>query len=160
MIPREKSNKIATYLRGANDFDDIPNLKPALLDWRPEADMWTIHEHMVHLLEAEVANFHRYRKAIAEPGGKVVGFDEERFVDELGYEAVDLRDCLALFKLLRKITAAHLTAIVERDWSTLWFQHDQRGKINLETWLVDFIGHAATHREYIDRNLKLNAQRR
>lgn len=160
MIPREKSNKIATYLKGASDFDDIPGLKPALLDWRPEPGMWTIHEHMVHLMDSEVATFHRYRKAIAEPGGKAIGYDEEKWTASLSYQDMDLRDVLATFKLLRKMTAAHLSSIVDRDWSTYWFAHDQKGKINLETWIGDYISHAATHREYIDRNLKLNAQRK
>ena len=160
MIPREKASKIATYLKGASDFDDILGLKPALLDWRPEPSMWTIHEHMVHLMDSEIATFHRYRKAIAEPGGKVVGYDEEKWTATLLYQEMDLRDALAVYKLLRKLTASYLSSIVDRDWSNMWFLHDQRGKISLETWIVDYIGHSATHREYIDRNLKLNAQKK
>ena len=160
MIPREKTTKIAAFLKGASEFDDIPGLKPAILDWHPASDMWSIHEHLVHLMDAEVATFHRYRKAVAEPGGKAIGFDEEKWTASLAYHEMDIRDALAVFKLLRKLTAAHLSSIVDRDWSTMWFQHDQRGKINLETWIVNYIEHAATHREYIDRNLKLHAQKK
>lgn len=155
MTPNEKEALIAQFEAGAAAFDDTLSMQPALLTFRPSADAWTIHEHVVHFAESEVATFHRYRKAAAEPGGPVVGYDEEKWTPALNYHATSLADAVALLKLLRKIAAAHLRTIVTRDWTALAFNHSSKGPINLEVWIVDYIDHVRFHREYIERNKKL-----
>ena len=130
-----------------------------MLTFRPSGDACTIHEHVVHFLESEIATFHRYRKAVAEPGGPVVGYDEEKWTPALNYHATSLRDAIAALKLLRKISAAHLRTIVTREWTSLTFNHSTRVAVNLETWLVDYIDHVKFHRAYIERNKKLFKKR-
>ena len=159
MTPAEKEARITQYLAGADAFDDALTMQPALLTFRPSPDAWTIHEHVVHFAESEIATFHRYRKAVAEPGGPVVGYDEEKWTPALGYHATSLADSLALLKLLRKIAAAHLRTIVQNDWTKYTFQHSSKGSINLETWIDDYIDHVRFHREYIERNKKLFAEK-
>ena len=155
MTPAEKETLIDRYLAGADAFDDVLKMEPALLTFRPAVDAWTVHEHVVHFAESEVATFHRYRKAVAEPGGPVVGYDEEKWTPALNYHATSLFDSIALLKLLRKIAGAHLRTIVTRDWTLLTFNHSSRGAINLEAWIADYIDHVRFHREYIERNKKL-----
>ncbi len=92
-------------------------MEPALLTFRPSVDAWTIHEQVVHFVESDIAAFHRYRKAVAEPGGPVVGYDEERWTPALNYQGTSLADSIALLKLLRRIAAAHLRSMVTRDWT-------------------------------------------
>jgi hypothetical protein len=159
MTPQEKDALIDRFLAGADAFDDVLTLSPALLTFRPAVDAWTIHEHVVHFVDSEIATFHRYRKAIAEPGGMVVGYDEDRWTPALNYHATSLADALALLKLLRRITAAHLRTIATRDWTALWFQHSSAGPVNLEAWIASYIDHVRFHREYIERNKTLYSQK-
>jgi len=158
MTPAEKEALIGQFESGAQAFDDTLSLEPQLLTFRPTVDAWTIHEHVVHFVESDIAAFHRYRKAVAEPGGPVVGYDEDRWTLALNYHATSLADALALLKLLRKIAASHLRTLVSRDWTTLTFLHSSKGLVNLEVWLADYIDHVRFHREYIERNKKLFAK--
>jgi len=155
MSPAEKEALIDRFEAVASAFDDVLSMEPALLTFRPHVDAWTIHEHVVHFLESDIAAFHRYRKAVAEPGGPVVGYDEEKWTPALNYHATSLADSVATLKLLRRIAAAHLRTIVTRDWTVLTFEHSSKGIVNLEAWLVDYIDHVRFHREYIERNKKL-----
>jgi hypothetical protein len=155
MTPSEKDALIDRYEAGGAAFDDVLSMEPALLTFRPAVDAWTIHEHVVHFLESDVAAFHRYRKAVAEPGGPAVGYDEEKWTPALNYQSASLADCIAAFKLLRKIAAAHLRSIVTRDWKALSYTHSTKGAVDLETWIIDYIDHVRFHREYIERNKKL-----
>lgn len=158
MTPTEKESLIDRFLAGADAFDDVLTMPPALLTFRPSADAWTIHEHVVHFVESEIATFHRHRKAIAEPGGAVVGYDEELWTSALNYHALPLADCLALLKLLRKIASIHLRSIASRDWTALFYTHSTSGPVNLEAWIVLYIDHVKFHRDYIERNVKLFAK--
>lgn len=155
MTPDQKDALIDQFLAGADAFDDTLTMAPALLTFRPSADAWTIHEHVVHFVESDVATFHRYRKAVAEPGGPVIGFDEDKWTPALNYHATSLADSIALVKLLRKIAAAHLRTIVLRDWTSLTYTHSVQGPVNLETWLQLYVDHVTFHRQYIERNKKL-----
>jgi len=159
MTPTEKEALIDRFAAGANAFDDCLSYEPALLLFRPSTDAWTIHEHVVHFVESDIATFHRYRKAVAEPGGSVVGYDEDLWTPALNYHATSLADAVALLKLLRRIAAAHLRTIVMRDWTTLTYTHSSQGPVNLETWIGLYIDHVSFHREFIERNKKLFAKR-
>lgn len=155
MTISEKEALIAQFESGAHAFDDALTFEPGLLTFRPSVDAWTIHEHVVHFVESDIATFHRYRKAVAEPGGPVIGYDEDQWTASLDYHGTSLADSIALLKLLRKIAAAHLRTIVTRDWTLLTFTHSSKGVVNLETWLVDYIDHVRFHRDYVERNKKL-----
>jgi hypothetical protein len=151
----EKKSAIDRFEAGGAAFDDLLSLDEKSLNGRPFSEAWTIHEHVVHVLEADIATFHRYRRAIAEPGSAVLGFNEEVWTPALNYQTHDLGATISLIRALRSYTAAHLRTLVEKDW-TLWaFKHDSAGLVNLEAWIEMYIDHIRFHRELIDRNLRL-----
>ena len=151
MTTTEKLSLIDQFEAGADAFDDVLALSQDLLTYRPGPEAWTIHEHTVHFVESDIAAFHRYRKAVAEPGGPVVGYDEDRWTAALGYHNTSLADSLALLKVLRKIAAAHLRTIADRDWTQFFYLHSSNGAVSLEAWIVSYVDHVRFHREYIDR---------
>lgn len=155
MTPQEKHTFIDRYQAGADAFDDVLDMPAALLTFRPFPDAWTIHEHVVHFLESDIAGVHRYRKAVAEPGGPVVGYDEERWTPALNYHAVSLADTVSAIKLIRRIAANHLRTMVDRDWTAYAYNHSSAGLVNLEEWIDTYVDHVRFHRELIDRNKKL-----
>jgi hypothetical protein len=159
MTEPEKKLALDRYLELTGLFDDIQGMPAAIVQFRPEPNMWTIQEHLVHVMEAEVAVFHRYRKAIAEPGGPVIGFDQDRFTPALDYHGTTIAEALGIIKLLRTIAYRQLLGIITQDWQNYYYEHNETGSVNLETFLMKYNEHMLAHREYVDRNLRLFERR-
>ena len=70
--------------------------------WRDEHGCWSVHEHVVHVTDSEVNSYVRCRRLIAEQGGTIMAYDENRWASLLGYHGQSIDDALALFKLLRQ----------------------------------------------------------
>lgn len=155
MEAMEKRELIDRFEGGARALEDTRSYPKELLTFRPFPDAWSIHEHVVHVLESDMAGFHRYRRAIAEPGTPVLGYDELVWTPALNYHSHDLGATLDLFAAERRYVAAHLRGIVETDWSVYSYRHSQFGQVGLEQWLSDYVDHVRIHRDYIDRNLRL-----
>lgn len=155
MNTNERLALIEAFERGAAAFDDLPALKQNLRNYRPQPDFWTIHEQVVHVAESEIAAFHRYRKAIAEPGSQVLGYDEELWTPSAGldYSHENIQDWISFFKLMRRLAAGHLRRIAEQDWSQYAYVHNSFGRVGLEDWVRSYIDHVKTHRSMIDRNI-------
>ncbi len=154
MTAGEKRKLIDSFQKGADAFDDVLSLTTSITHFRPFPEAWTIHEHIVHCLDVDAANFHRYRRAIAQPGTTVVPFDQV-WTSALDYHSHDLSASLVLIKLLRRYTAIHLHSLVDRDWTQFAFLHPKSGRVNLEEAISSYIDHVRFHRELIDRNLGL-----
>jgi hypothetical protein len=154
MTADEKRKLIQSFEKGADAFDDVLSLPTAVVNFRPMPDAWTIHENVVHCLEVDAANFHRYRRAIAQPGTKVLSFDQV-WTSALDYPSHDLSASLVLIKLLRRYMAIHLRSLAERDWTQFAYIHSKAGRVNLEEALTGYVDHVRFHRELIDRNLRL-----
>jgi hypothetical protein len=154
MTTDDKISAIASFENDAGAFDDVFNLPSDLLTDRPFPDAWTIHEHVVHCLEVDAANFHRYRRAIAQPDTPVLSFDQS-WTASLDYHRHDLAASVALIKSLRKFMAAHLRTLADRDWRSFAYMHSKYGRIDLEYAVQGYIDHVRFHRELIDRNIDL-----
>lgn len=74
-------------------------------------DSWSIKEHIVHCLDVDIANFHRYRKAIAEPESNIISFSRV-WTSRLNYQSADLKLTIKLMKLIRKYMVNHLKTII------------------------------------------------
>jgi len=160
MNKNEKLLLISTLESSAADFAEF--VKPYLndliiLDGRPEADMWTVREHIVHVAESEIAAFHRYRKAIAEPGTPVLGYNEEIWTPcpELGYGDEDPSVWIDFLLMMRKLEVTHLRRIAENSWEDFAYEHSSFGTVTLERWVSDYIDHITVHKNYIERNIRL-----
>lgn len=131
----------------------ISDLSEAALRYVPELEgAWSINDHLVHLLDAESAVYFRLRLAIAEPGSAVQLWDEEAWHSKLGYGNADGRACLAAAKAMRAALCASLRAIVDTDWSGYFLLHPERGRLELENFLVMYRDHLAYHAPFIKRD--------
>ncbi|MBN2628151.1 MAG: DinB family protein [Spirochaetales bacterium] len=160
MDKNEKLLLISSLESSAEEFAESvkPYLNnPEILDGRPEKDMWTVREHIVHVAESEIAAFHRYRKAIAEPGMPVLGYNEEVWTPcpELGYKEEDPAPWIDFLLMMRKLEVSHLRRIADLSWDAYAYEHSSFGTVSLERWVADYIEHIAVHREYMERNIRL-----
>ncbi len=138
----------------ANAFDDTLRLEEELLLFRPFSDSWSIVEQIVHCVDFDIANFHRYRWGIVSPGTIVLSFDGT-WTSLLNYQITELSEAIDTIKTVRRFMASHLKSIVESDWSRYAFSFGDGKEFNLEEALKHFNSHVGFHMELIDRNIRL-----
>ena len=148
----EKKLHIQNILKANNLFDDLLDLKQDVLNFRPARDRWTIHEHVIHCLDVDIANFTRYRIGIVEPGTEIIGMDD-RWTEMLNYSSLSLDEAIQTIKLIRKLTHSHFSTIQEEDWTTYSFLYKKYGDLNFEVFVPVFFRHPIAHREMIDKLL-------
>lgn len=157
MDVNKRRELIAEYAEGPSLIKAFLAQAPKeAVSYRPKmADMWTMAEHVHHLLDAEINSYVRYRFAIAEPGGTVKLWNQEGWKERLGYSEQDTATVLETFTLIRSIVHRHLARIANEDWSKYTFVHPERGTLDLDAWLTMLVGHVKAHLDYLERNLKL-----
>ena len=154
MTVNEKLKYLKKFENASNAFNDVLKLDDDLILFRPFEDGWSIKEQIVHCMEVDIANFHRYRRAIAQPETNIISFNQV-WTSALDYQSSDLLSAIELIKIVRKYMASHLKTIVNHDWQKYAYIHDKKGRINLEEALIDYIDHVDFHRKLIDRNIEL-----
>ena len=146
MNPDERRALIDSYSDDADTrliaaLDRVPR---DLWTARPSPDDWTVPEIVVHLSDSEANSYVRIRKAIAEPGGAVAAFDEQRWQAALGYHDTDPAEALALFRALRRQTHRLLTSLPDDAWSRA-SEHPEFGTMTVADWLRRWQSHVAEH---------------
>lgn len=150
MTTEEKQSHVENILKGSDLFDDLTGLSVDLLNFRPSPDRWNIHEHIIHCLDVDIANFTRYRVAIVKPGSAIIGMDDQ-WTDKLKYETIGIGEAVQTIKLIRRLTHAHLSTLVEDDWTQYSFLYAKYGDLNFEVFLPVYYRHPVSHREMIDK---------
>ena len=145
--------------KNAGSFDRFvpPQTKPELLNFRPDLkDAWTIQEHLVHVMESELALFLRVRQAIADPGSDArTGIPLESWMEKFDHSKQSVEDSVEAFKRLHLICHSLLKGFADSDWTAYYVQHPTRGKQTLDDILGILAGHVDFHLELIERNEKL-----
>ncbi|MEP7198579.1 MAG: DinB family protein, partial [Chloroflexota bacterium] len=102
MTPIERTTRIASYGNAHHTLvAALKQFSPEAWHYRAAHDPWTIHEIVVHIADSEANSFVRCRRAIAEPGSGVWGYDEMTWARALRYADQSADDALELFKWLR-----------------------------------------------------------
>lgn len=152
VITERKSALIEEFQNLSSAFDDTLQLDKEVVDFRPYEDSWSIIEQVVHCVDFDMANFHRYRWGIVSPGTTVLSFDG-KWTTDLDYQSSDLSCAVDTIKAVRKFMAHHLKEIVATDWSKYLYRFADGESFDLEDAIVHFINHVGFHRELIDRNI-------
>jgi len=158
MNTESKLALIEEFHRLSKAFDDTLGFDKEVVLFRPFDDSWSIIEQVVHCVDFDVANFHRYRWGIVSPGTTVLSFDGT-WTSILDYQTSELSSAIDAIKAVRHLMASHLKRIVESDWLKYVYAFSDGKSFNLEEALQHFINHVGFHRELIDRNIKLFSQK-
>ena len=147
MTPEERRQKIASYGaaydRLVSALEQFPR---EMWQYRAAPDGWTIHEIIVHITDSEVNSYVRGRRFLAEPGGTVLGYDENEWARTLDYHDQSTEDALQLFKWLRHNTYVLIKDQPDEVWSQT-VHHTEDGDISMETWLNTYENHIPAHIE-------------
>lgn len=157
MNKEKKLKLINKFEELSYEFDDVLKLSEEILNFKPFSDAWNIREQIVHFLDVDIANFHRYRWGITSPGTKVLSFSQT-WTEKLNYQSSDIKTCIDLIKLIRKFMVSHLRTIVDCNWKNFKYVIDDQ-HLNLEEALQSYINHVDFHRKLIDRNIEMYGSR-
>jgi hypothetical protein len=156
MDQNERKEKIELYGRG---FDllmtalaDIP--KDAWL-FKPEPKEWSVYEVLIHLADSESNAALRARKLIVEPGGTLMGYDQDKWTVELNYHDQSYEDALEIVRLVRKTTYALLKRQSDEVFEH-WVKHPEYEEpYTFEQWLDIYSAHIPGRIEQIQNNCRL-----
>jgi len=158
MTPEARGELLLNYAKGPALLEAALERYPKdSLEFQPAPGKWSIQAIVFHLAESELHGYIRGRTIIAEPGGGVLPFDQDRWADSLDVSAQPLGEALELFRLLRELMARQLRALPEAAWEQ-FVVHPERGRITLERWLEIYVGHLDTHLAQMARNAQAYAR--
>ena len=131
----------------------LNKIDPKIWPLAPDIQEWSIRQIIFHLTDSEANYYVRFRKAIAESGGIVVGFDQNLWTDTLDFAGRSTDESVELFRLLRTSSYHLLTQLPETAWAN-FVQHSERGKLTLENLLSVAENHITDHLKQIEANVK------
>jgi DinB superfamily len=129
----------------------LDGLDAAELGARVIPGKWTIQEILCHVTDSETVAAIRFRQALAEPGARFPGYDQDRFAAALAYAAFDaalVRDTLDLFARLRSISSRLLRRAAAAAWDNAGI-HPEWGEMTLRQLLELYADHGERHLEQI-----------
>jgi hypothetical protein len=149
-IPTERL--LEAYTAAPRRFDlALEGLSDADLAARPRPGKWSIQEIVCHVTDSETCAALRFRLAIAQPGGALPAYDQDRFSSGLDYASFD-RDLFArtreLFRGLREVSARLLRAARPPAWE-LSSRHHEFGEVTLRQLLELYADHGERHLEQV-----------
>jgi uncharacterized damage-inducible protein DinB len=145
MDKTQRAQKIASYGKVYQTLiEAIREFPVEMWQYRPTPDAWTIHETIVHITDSEANSFIRARRAIAEPGTTVLGYNEPIWAKALNYHQQSTDDALELFKWLRGNTYKLIKDQPDHAWSHT-IEHSENGTMTLEDWLITYEDHIPAH---------------
>ncbi len=111
---------------------------------RPKPKKWSMREILVHLRDCEIVYGARIRKMIAEAGGMLIPFDQDRWAGGLRYRREDTRLTLESFSALRKANLALLASIGPRALDGHGI-HPEYGRLTVRDLVLHWAYHDDNH---------------
>ncbi len=154
MTPEERNEKIESYGNAyKNLIEALNELPKEMWQFKPSPVEWSIHEIIIHLADSEANGYIRCRRFIAEPGSKVMAYDQDRWATELSYHNQNINDALDLFRLLRLMTYNLIKYLPAKTWSNI-VEHSGSGIITMNDWLNIYENHVTVHIAQMKRNFE------
>ena len=156
MDVQKREAKIELYGKGYDLLIDmLKDIPQEMWKFKPEPKEWSVHEILVHLADSESNAALRARKLIVEPGGLLMGYDQDKWTVELDYHDQSYEDSLEIVRLVRKTTYELLKPqpddVVEH--TAKHPEYDE--PYTFEKWLDIYSGHIPGHIEQCKNNYKI-----
>jgi hypothetical protein len=156
MDSQERNEKIDLYGQGYDmlvaTLKDIPR---EMWKFKPEPKEWSVHEVIIHLADSESNAALRARKLIVEPGGTLMGYDQDKWAIELNYHDQSIEDALEIVRLVRKTTYELLKKQPEEVFMQTVKHPEYEEPYTFEKWINIYSAHIPGHIEQINNNYKI-----
>ena len=159
MKPDQRAALIQRYADGPSILEAALARVPAeAMKWRPAPGKWTVHEVIVHCGDSETNGSMRIRYLLGQEDALIVGYDQDRWANVLGYHDHPLEPALAAVRAVRANTLPLLRRLTEAQWRSTG-RHTEHTSYGAEKWLEIYAEHLEVHGRQIERNLKAFQQR-
>lgn len=132
--------------------DLTSSLSEAALDFRPEANDWSIREILAHLVDDEMFVMRtRVERMVKEEQPTLAAHDEKKWYHQRNTS----RDALALlledFELQRAASLGMLRLFRDDEWLRTGYQPEY-GHFTIEEWMGKWVEHDVVHLQQIEQN--------
>lgn len=140
---------IEQYAKGAEEMTRaIGGLSREEMNAHPVAGTWSIQQIVMHMMDSDLIASDRMKRIIAEENPLIIGYDETRFAERLGYDQADAKTACQIFALNRQMTAAMLRALPDEAFNRSGV-HNQAGKITLAQMVKGYHDHLQHHMKFL-----------
>lgn len=152
----ERNEKIELYGRGYDLLTDaLGEIPREAWLFKPQPKEWSVYEVLIHLADSESNAALRARKLIVEPGGTLMGYDQDQWANELNYHDQSYEDALEVVRLARKTTYALLKKQPDEVFEHTVKHPEYEEPYTFEQWINVYSAHIPGHIEQIQNNYKL-----
>jgi hypothetical protein len=152
----ERNDKIELYGRGYDLLTAaLAEIPRAAWQFKPGPHEWSVYEVLIHLADSESNAALRARKLIVEPGGTLMGYDQDKWVIELDYQDQSYQDALEIVRLVRKTTYELLKKQPDGVFEHSVRHPEHEEPYTFEQWLNIYSAHIPGHIEQIQNNYRL-----
>jgi hypothetical protein len=145
----QRQDRIALYGRGYADLEALLATIPvAAWQFKPSPTDWSIHEVIIHLGDSESQSMGRFRRAVAEPGSGVYGYDQDVWAVALNYHARSTAIALSVVKAVREASYELFLSLPEAVFANT-VVHSENGVMTLDDLLVTYSNHIPGHIDQI-----------
>jgi hypothetical protein len=120
----------------------------------PDADAnvgkWSIQQVVIHCMDSELVSADRLKRMIAEDNPTLIGYDENKYVANLFYDAQDANQAVQIIDLNRKLFANALRKLPASAWERKG-THNERGPIAVGSYLKSTVDHLEHHIRFIHK---------
>lgn len=156
MDKNERNEKIERYGQG---FDlllaALKEIPVEAWKFKPAPQEWSIHEVIIHLGDSETNAALRARKLAVEPGGLLMGYDQDKWAVELNYHDQNTDDALQVTKFARLTTYNWLKTLPDDVFSHTVRHPEYDEPYTFEQWINIYSAHIPGHIEQIQNNYSL-----
>ena len=156
MNTQESNEKIEHYGRG---FDllkaALAEVPQEAMKFKPAPTEWSVYEIVIHIADSESNAALRARKLIVEPGGTLMGYDQDAWANTLHYHEADLEDALETTRLVRKTTYELLKRQPDEVFKNTVKHPEYDEPYTFERWLTIYSHHIPDHIEQLKNNYRL-----
>lgn len=156
MDANERNEKIELYGKGFDLL--VAALKEIPLEvwkFKPEPSEWSVHEVLIHLADSETNAALRARKLIVEPGGLLMGYDQDKWAVTLNYHDQNTDDALQVTKFARLTTYNLLKTQPDEVFSHSVRHPEYEEPYTFEQWINIYAAHIPGHIAQIQNNYAL-----
>lgn len=145
MNQAERLEKIEIYGRGIVELENaLKEFPREMWQYKPSPTEWSIHEQIIHIADSETNAFIRFRRAIAEPGSGVYGYDQDQWANVFDYHQRSIDSALNVTRWVRQSTYELLKATPESAFSHT-VNHSANGIMTLDEVLTVYAEHIPGH---------------
>jgi hypothetical protein len=146
---------IERYAAGADVLGkSIQGLDRAELLAFPVPGTWSIQQIVLHMMDSDLIASDRMKRVAAEDHPTLIGYNETAFAKTFAYDHIPAQDACEVFRLNRRITAELLRRLPDSAFSRTG-NHNERGEISLEHFVVGYAEHLDHHMKFLREKRKL-----